>query len=375
MLAAYSRTTTKSRSDVATCRVCNIDKSINDFYRWHRMANGRRSECRDCMRQRAKERRTRAKGGGRVSPPFVDAQAALTWLVVEGYARVARDDNGKIIVTLPGGVETISRFNETDDESVETFSAFQQKAVRNQGEASAARDDDRVETRATFQHGAQVVPDAVAANATKRDDSSMMSSACAVVDDRDLRARVREETSTKNLILVTSSTDVTNGEEDKTLRTRRTRTCKAIDSRNDTCTSKQTSNVELAIEKSKRNDAAVARVFEHWRELWKRSPRCKLDKKRRMVIARALDEYGEEFVIDALTGYTFSLHHTGHNERATVYDEIALHLRDAEHIEAGHRFLERRTTPIRSAKEVSRAIRNADAMAWARDADAEEESR
>lgn len=81
----------------------------------------------------------------------------------------------------------------------------------------------------------------------------------------------------------------------------------------------------------------VERVFSHWQSVWNK-PRAKLDAKRRKVIREALKAYGEADVCAAITGYTFSPHHMGQNDRNTVYDDIGLFLRDSKHIDAGLRF-------------------------------------
>ena len=86
---------------------------------------------------------------------------------------------------------------------------------------------------------------------------------------------------------------------------------------------------------------ATARVFAHWREGFGH-PKAVLDVKRRRVIAAALAKYSEADLCQAIDGYRNSPHHMGHNDRATVYDDIALFLRDAQHIDAGLRFATQR---------------------------------
>jgi hypothetical protein len=81
----------------------------------------------------------------------------------------------------------------------------------------------------------------------------------------------------------------------------------------------------------------VDRVFEHWRSTWNH-PAAVLDAKRRRTITAALRAYSADQLIEAIDGYRASPHHTGQNERGTVYDEITLFLRDAAHIDAGLRF-------------------------------------
>jgi hypothetical protein len=55
--------------------------------------------------------------------------------------------------------------------------------------------------------------------------------------------------------------------------------------------------------------------------------------KRRAVITRALRDYPLEDVLDAVRGWKHSPYHAGGNPSGTVYNELTLLLRDAEHIE------------------------------------------
>jgi hypothetical protein len=55
--------------------------------------------------------------------------------------------------------------------------------------------------------------------------------------------------------------------------------------------------------------------------------------KRRAAITRALKDYPLEDVLDAVRGWKHSPYHTGSNPSGTVYNELTLLLRDAEHIE------------------------------------------
>lgn len=80
--------------------------------------------------------------------------------------------------------------------------------------------------------------------------------------------------------------------------------------------------------------ASVRRVFEYWKNSYQH-PRAQLDPKRRKLIETALLSYDEATLIEAIEGYKNSSHHAGLNERATVYDDIGLFLRDAAHIDAG----------------------------------------
>lgn len=88
-------------------------------------------------------------------------------------------------------------------------------------------------------------------------------------------------------------------------------------------------------------EGAVERVFTHWRQMYGYS-KAVLDAKRRRVITEALGMYSEADLCLSITGYQSSPHHMGHNERATVYDDIELFLRDAQHIDAGLRFASQR---------------------------------
>lgn len=96
---------------------------------------------------------------------------------------------------------------------------------------------------------------------------------------------------------------------------------------------------------------AVEFVFEHWKSVWGHTT-SKLDDKRRKIIREALQNYSEAAVCQCISGYQNSPHHTGQNDRATVYDSIELFLRDAKHIDAGLKFY---TNPPRT--DLSEATR------------------
>lgn len=81
----------------------------------------------------------------------------------------------------------------------------------------------------------------------------------------------------------------------------------------------------------------VDRVFEHWKLTWNH-PKAALDPKRSAAIKRALKGYSASDLCASISGYLNSAHHTGQNERQTVYDDIELFLRDSAHIDAGIRF-------------------------------------
>lgn len=85
---------------------------------------------------------------------------------------------------------------------------------------------------------------------------------------------------------------------------------------------------------SPEQSSPVVRIFEHWKSEH-RHPKAVLDSKRRKVIGAALKAYSEADLCTAISGYRNSPHNMGQNETRTVYDEITLFLRDAEHIDRG----------------------------------------
>lgn len=97
----------------------------------------------------------------------------------------------------------------------------------------------------------------------------------------------------------------------------------------------------------------VERVFEHWRAAYAKK-RVSLDPKRRRVIAAALKQFDEATLKVAIDGYKNSAHHMGQNGSATVYDDVALFLRDATHIEAGLNFGQRGAVRPLTAVEETR---------------------
>lgn len=97
----------------------------------------------------------------------------------------------------------------------------------------------------------------------------------------------------------------------------------------------------------------VDRVFAHWRSEFKH-PKASLDPKRRRAIQRSLESYDEDTLRTAITGYQLSPHHMGQNDQRTVYDDISLFLRDAEHIERGLNFARAPPVAAKSAVEVAR---------------------
>lgn len=98
-----------------------------------------------------------------------------------------------------------------------------------------------------------------------------------------------------------------------------------------------TSNGSKSGRARKPSSESVLAVFDHWRTVHSH-PLAKLDDKRRKLIGRALEGYSEADLCQAISGYKNSPHHMGQNERATVYDDIELLLRDAKHIDAGLKF-------------------------------------
>jgi hypothetical protein len=103
----------------------------------------------------------------------------------------------------------------------------------------------------------------------------------------------------------------------------------------------------------KRDDGPVDRIFEHWRSEF-RHPKAGLDPKRRRAIQRSLEAYDEDTLKAAISGYKLSPHHMGQNDQRTVYDDISLFLRDAEHIDRGLNFARAPPTAVKSAVEIAR---------------------
>jgi hypothetical protein len=101
-------------------------------------------------------------------------------------------------------------------------------------------------------------------------------------------------------------------------------------------------------------DGPVERIFGHWRSEF-RHPRAQLDPKRRRTIQRSLEAYDEDTLKAAISGYKLSPHHMGQNDQRTVYDDISLFLRDAEHIDRGLNFSRAPPVAAKSAVEIARA--------------------
>lgn len=103
----------------------------------------------------------------------------------------------------------------------------------------------------------------------------------------------------------------------------------------------------------KRDVGVVDRVFEHWRAEF-RHPKASLDPRRKRAIQRALEGYDEPTLCQAISGYKLSPHHMGQNDQRTVYDDISLFLRDAEHVERGLNFARAPPVAAKSAVEIAR---------------------
>jgi 5-methylcytosine-specific restriction endonuclease McrA len=88
----------------------------------------------------------------------------------------------------------------------------------------------------------------------------------------------------------------------------------------------------------------VVRVFDHWKTVHGKA-RSKLDDKRRKLIRAALKNYSADDLCRCIDGYKRSAWHQGKNDRATVYDDIELFLRDAKQIDAGLKHAEQGATP------------------------------
>ncbi len=78
--------------------------------------------------------------------------------------------------------------------------------------------------------------------------------------------------------------------------------------------------------------ATVEEIFDFWREATNHR-RAKLDPKRQRCIEWARRHYDDDDIADAIRGAAASPFHQGQNDRGTRYDDLALILRDAEHLE------------------------------------------
>lgn len=96
---------------------------------------------------------------------------------------------------------------------------------------------------------------------------------------------------------------------------------------------------DLAEKRAEKERGMVERIFAAWVKSTGRE-KCQLDAKRRKLITQALAGYPPEDVVAAVRGWEAFPHNRGENERKTVYNDLSLLLRDAEHIERfrdGHR--------------------------------------
>jgi hypothetical protein len=80
-------------------------------------------------------------------------------------------------------------------------------------------------------------------------------------------------------------------------------------------------------------ESDVRTVFDYWRVRMVHN-RARLDEKRRRKIrGRLNDGYSVQDLRDAIDGCALSRFHMGDNDRKTVYNEIGLICRDAEHVD------------------------------------------
>lgn len=80
----------------------------------------------------------------------------------------------------------------------------------------------------------------------------------------------------------------------------------------------------------------VQAVFDHWVAVHRtprKGPEPVLSSKRRVKIVRALNDYGLETCLHAISGCAMSDWHMGDNPTRKRYDDLELILRDAPHIE------------------------------------------
>lgn len=77
----------------------------------------------------------------------------------------------------------------------------------------------------------------------------------------------------------------------------------------------------------------IRKVFDVWRIASGRSDQTQLSDKRAKLIKQALSRYDMQTVLDAVTGWRYSPHHRGENDRNTVYNEIELLLRNEGYVE------------------------------------------
>lgn len=80
----------------------------------------------------------------------------------------------------------------------------------------------------------------------------------------------------------------------------------------------------------------IQAVFDFWASTFRaatKGPKPVLSDKRRSKISRALNDYGLQTCLDAITGCAMSDWHMGDNPRGKRYDDLELILRDSAHIE------------------------------------------
>ena len=80
----------------------------------------------------------------------------------------------------------------------------------------------------------------------------------------------------------------------------------------------------------------IETVFDFWASTFRaatKGPKPVLSDKRRSKISRALNDYGLQTCLDAITGCAMSDWHMGDNPRGKRYDDLELILRDSAHIE------------------------------------------
>lgn len=91
-------------------------------------------------------------------------------------------------------------------------------------------------------------------------------------------------------------------------------------------------DTELEEETNKPTVDLVSEVFDHWRVRMK-SPRSKLDDKRKRLITNALKNYQAEDLKQAIDGCAASPFHMGQNDRKEKYNGLDLILRNADKID------------------------------------------
>jgi DNA-binding MarR family transcriptional regulator len=103
---------------------------------------------------------------------------------------------------------------------------------------------------------------------------------------------------------------------------------------------------------------AIEQVFSRWQDAAEK-PRARLDEKRRRLIGRWLDVYGEEYLLLTVVGWRHVPHNRGENDRRTVYNDLGLLLRDAEHIERFHDAAEAAGRPRRGKHDFAERAQEA----------------